>query len=116
MKTYNQKRGSGKTTRLLILSDYTGIPIVVPSMFQKKLLEQKKEVVNCPNAQIEVIDKIRGKSKEVFVDEGYSLLKELLMRDYGVSVAAATDTIPFWGKESDDTEALLGQLDRPLGQ
>lgn len=101
MKTYNQERGSGKTTRLLILSDYTGIPIVVPSMYQKELLEQKKEMVNCPNAQIEVIDKIRGKSKEVFVDEGYFLLKELLMRDYGVSVAASTDTIPFFEKEGD---------------
>lgn len=116
MKTYNQRRGSGKTTRLLILSDYTGIPIVVPSMFQKKLLDQKKEMVNCPNAQIEVIDNIKGKSKEVFVDEGYLLLEELLMHHYGVSVAATTDTIPFLGKESDETEVLLAQLGQPLGQ
>lgn len=96
MKTYNQKRGSGKSTRLLILSDYTGIPIVVPSMSRKTFLDQQKEMVNCPNAQIEVIDNIRSKSKEVFVDEGYFLLEELLMRHYGVSVAAVTDTIPFF--------------------
>ena len=96
MIIFNQGRGTGKSTRLLILSDYTGTPIVVTSRARQAHLENEKQKLNCNNAKIILLEDLKGTNTErVFVDEGYALLSYLMKRCVGAEVAAVTDTIPF---------------------
>jgi len=104
MKIYNQERGTGKSTNLLLLSDLTGTPIVVSTKARKDYLDYLKTKSNYENAKIITIDdcfqKQRINSDKVFIDEGYDLLEYIMKNYFCVSITAVTDTIPFFSNKN----------------
>lgn len=98
MKIYNLPRGSGKTTRLLYISDYNKIPILCANINSKNLIRQMayKQGLNIPEP-ICVSDLEKGKNlpyKEVLVDEAFEVLRCLIshIQKGDVKIGAVTFT------------------------
>lgn len=88
MKVYNLKRGGGKTTRLLIISEYTGKPILCFNRAAKQFLTQKaKELhIDIPEPiAVEELHNLRGVKfdKEYIVDEVLHTLAALVAQASG---------------------------------
>lgn len=97
MKVYNLPRGAGKTWRLIVLSEFTGYPIVT---FCEAAVRNLQDIANAIGAKIPEpipISRINEKPfnpKKVFVDEAMLCLNELLLMN-GCDVQAATMTEPY---------------------
>lgn len=79
MKIYNLPRGSGKTTRMLYISEYTGYPILCRNNTQKKYVTElaRQNSVRIPDPI--TIDKMRGRRHTSYlIDDAEYLLQELL--------------------------------------
>lgn len=79
MKIYNLPRGSGKTTRMLYISEYTGYPILCRNNTHKKYVTElaRKNSIHIPDPI--TIDKMRGRRHiSYLVDDAEYLLQELL--------------------------------------
>lgn len=79
MKIYNLPRGSGKTTRMLYISEYTGYPILCINNTHKTYVTElaRKNSVNIPEPV--TIDKMRGRRHTSYlIDDAEYLLQKLL--------------------------------------
>lgn len=100
MKIYNQERGSGKSAKLLLLSDFTGKPILVATKERQQALMDLKKKLNYQDATIISMDDLlryglNPSHKDVLVDEGYHLFDYVMKKCFGINIEAVTDTIPF---------------------
>lgn len=106
MKVISQGRGSGKTYKLLVISDYDDVPILVKNEREKEFYERLKIQFNCPNARIIVPRDLRRKSgnQRILVDEGYMWLRQLFQQMYNVIPIVVTDSPDEW-KVADKVDA-----------
>lgn len=98
MKIYNLPRGSGKTTRLLYISDYNKIPILCTDDNHKMLIKQiaDKQGLVIPEP-ICVAELGKGKTiqnNEVLVDEALEVLRCIIsqIQKDNIKIGAITFT------------------------
>lgn len=86
MKIYNLKRGGGKTTRLLCISEYTGAPILCIDQAQKNFIKGQAQGLNIkipePITIGELDSSTRGShiAPDYIVDEALTYLQALIAR------------------------------------
>lgn len=85
MRIYNLRRGGGKTTRLLYISEYTGAPILCIDQAHKNSLKGQAQALNIkvpePIAMSE-LDNTRGSNiaPNYLVDEALTYLQVVIER------------------------------------
>lgn len=88
MKIYDLPRGTGKTTRLIYLSEFNNAPILCTNEFEKTSIILKAEKLNIkiptPITIDEVIKGLKGKEDNtitnILVDESITILSSLLQK------------------------------------
>ena len=96
MKVYNLQRGTGKTWRLILLSEVTGYPIVTFNEVMAKAIEDQAKRMNAIIPKPVSVSKLCDKGfdhKDILVDEA-SFCLEKLFGMIGCTVHAATMTEP----------------------
>lgn len=88
MRIVNQGRGTGKTFSLVVTSHVTGIPIVVSTDFEKRIILQ--DYKDKYDIEVYTVDEITGMTfnKGILVDEMDFIMERLL----GFKVIAGTTT------------------------
>lgn len=100
MKEYNLPRGSGKTTRLIFISEYTGYPIVTMTKGHTECLKESAKLCGAsipePIVFSDLIeDKCKPTPDEVLIDEVLvCLYMYLSQKGIGVSAVTYTDDQP----------------------
>lgn len=84
MRIWNKPRGSGKTTRMLYVSEYTGKSILVATKERAHILENesKKLGLNIPKvlAVVDFLDRDTTYcSKDIIIDEAFDVLEMLII-------------------------------------
>lgn len=95
MKIINKPRGTGKTYRLIITADVTGVPILVKTISQKQHIKEQAERMNC-KVRVHTIDefiKQRMHYQEVLIDELELIVGEILEEYLGSKVIAGTMSV-----------------------
>lgn len=95
MKIINKPRGTGKTYRLIITADVTGVPILVKTTSQKQYIKEQAKRMNC-EVRVHTIDefmKQRLKYREVLIDELELIIGEALEEYLGTEVIAGTMSV-----------------------
>lgn len=86
MKIYNLKRGGGKTTRLLYISEYTGAPILCVDQTHKNFLKGQAQVLNIKIPEPITIGEMENATRgthiapDYIVDEALTYLQTIISR------------------------------------
>lgn len=85
MKIYNMERGSGKTTRLIYISEYSDIPILCTTVDAKEQIQALASELKCIIPEPISINDLLNKNSnlrlnEVLVDEAFNVLSEVLKK------------------------------------
>lgn len=89
MKIYNLRRGEGKTTRLLYISEYTGAPILCIDQPHKNFLRGQAQGLNIKIPEPITIGELGSSTRgthiapDYIVDEALTYLQELIARMTG---------------------------------
>lgn len=97
MIVYNQKRDSGKTARLIYISDYTRYPILVSNLLRKRTILEMSKSLLCDIPEPITVEELRmcpTIGKNILCDEETSVFSEVMSRYFGASVVVSTDTQP----------------------
>lgn len=85
MKIYNLRRGGGKTTRLLYISEYTGAPILCIDQAHKNFIKGQAQDLNIKIPEpitMGELDNTRGRdiAPDYLVDEAPTYLQMIISR------------------------------------
>ena len=105
MKIIERERGKGKTTQLIYIADYTGLPIVVPDNRNKRYTLELAEFLGCKNIIVYTEDQVVRKqhleeSRRVLVDDMDKFITPLSKLD--ILVDTATKCIGFGSKSYEE--------------
>lgn len=83
MRIWNKPRGSGKTTRMLYASEYTGKSILVATKRQAHILERNAEQLGLTIPKVLSVTDFNDRdtnycSREIIIDEMPSVLEALI--------------------------------------
>lgn len=96
MRIFNLPRASGKTTRLVYMSEAQNIPILCCSQCDKKILQERANIYGLKIPEPILIDELRGRDvNEILIDEGMVTLQKLInvMACHSVKIKAVTMTV-----------------------
>ena len=83
MKIWNRPRGTGKTTRMLYASEYTGKNILVPNNERKHLLQMTAKQLHLDIPEIYTVNDFFSRvcycSKEIIIDEAFDVLEAFVV-------------------------------------
>lgn len=93
MKIITGARKSGKTTKLLYAAEVTGYPILASTLARKKSIEGYAATLGLRKIKVVTINEIKYSfDKNVLIDDGESIIEEVLKSYLGKNVVAVTLT------------------------